>query len=195
MEELEKYDNNVSEEMLSMIKTSILKFKTTILDLTEIAKVQKQFETETDKVNLSEILDEVLLNINNTIIESKAEIKVDLKDCCLLNFSRKNIRSIFYNLISNAIKYHSPDRKPVIHIKTQIIDNFCLLSVQDNGLGFDEDQTDKIFIMFKRLHTHVEGTGVGLYIVKRIIENAGGKIEVESKKGVGSIFKVYFKIV
>jgi signal transduction histidine kinase len=67
------------------------------------------------------------------------------------------------------------------------------LTVQDNGLGMDMRQEEKIFALFKRLHNHVEGTGIGLYIVKKIVENAGGKIEVNSQVGVGSVFKVYFK--
>jgi signal transduction histidine kinase len=68
-----------------------------------------------------------------------------------------------------------------------------LLSVTDNGLGMNEENKNKIFGMFKRLHDHVEGSGVGLYIVKRIIDNSGGKIEVESELGKGSTFKVYLK--
>jgi signal transduction histidine kinase len=68
-----------------------------------------------------------------------------------------------------------------------------ILSVKDNGLGMDMADKDRIFSMFKRLHDHVEGSGVGLYIVKRIVENAGGFIEVESEVGVGSTFSVSFK--
>jgi signal transduction histidine kinase len=68
-----------------------------------------------------------------------------------------------------------------------------VLSVEDNGLGMDMQHEEKIFALFKRLHSHVEGTGVGLYMVRKIIENAGGRIEVESQVGVGSAFRVYFK--
>jgi signal transduction histidine kinase len=98
-----------------------------------------------------------------------------------------------YNLISNAIKYKSPDRKPVVSIRTEKVNGFCLISVKDNGLGLSPEQKEKIFQMFKRFHDHGEGTGIGLYIVKRIVDNAGGKIEVESEKDKGSEFKVYLK--
>ena len=70
-----------------------------------------------------------------------------------------------------------------------------MLEVADNGLGIKQEHQHKLFSMFKRLHTHVEGTGIGLYIVKRIIENNGGRIHVESKHGVGTTFRVYFKEV
>lgn len=65
--------------------------------------------------------------------------------------------------------------------------------MQDNGLGLKKEDHHKVFGMFKRLHTHVEGTGVGLAIVKRIVENCGGKIDFESELGEGSVFKVYLK--
>jgi signal transduction histidine kinase len=81
---------------------------------------------------------------------------------------------------------------PVVTIYCQRQDTYIVLSVQDNGLGIDMRQEEKLFALFKRLHSHVDGTGIGLYIVKRIIENAGGKIEVESKVGAGSTFRVFF---
>lgn len=66
-----------------------------------------------------------------------------------------------------------------------------VLSVKDNGLGLSEQQLPKLFTMFNRMHTHVEGTGIGLYIVKRIVENNGGKIVVNSTPNVGSTFQIY----
>jgi signal transduction histidine kinase len=65
--------------------------------------------------------------------------------------------------------------------------------VEDNGIGFPADKKEKIFTMFKRLHTHVEGTGIGLFIVKRIIDNTGSRIEVESTPGMGTTFKIYLR--
>jgi signal transduction histidine kinase len=72
-------------------------------------------------------------------------------------------------------------------------EEYTVISVQDNGLGVKLPDTTKIFTMFERLHTHVEGTGIGLFMVKRIIENAGGKIEVESQLGKGSKFTIVIK--
>jgi signal transduction histidine kinase len=106
-------------------------------------------------------------------------------------FSRKNLKSLLYNLLSNAVKYRSPDRTPLVRITCSTEQDYLVLTVEDNGLGFDMRQQDKLFALFKRLHNHVEGTGIGLYIVKKMLDNAGGRIEVESREGVGSTFRVY----
>jgi signal transduction histidine kinase len=110
-----------------------------------------------------------------------------------VKYGIKNIKSILYNLITNAIKFRSPERNPVIKISTRETKEGVLLIVEDNGLGLTPEEKNKLFIMFKRLHDHVEGTGVGLYIVKRIVESTGGKIEVESEKGKSTTFKVLLK--
>jgi signal transduction histidine kinase len=95
--------------------------------------------------------------------------------------------------LSNAIKYRSINRPLKIKIKTYKENNFLILSITDNGLGINYNQQSKLFTMFKRLHSHVEGTGIGLYIIKRIVENNQGKIEVQSEEGKGTTFKVYLQ--
>jgi two-component system, sensor histidine kinase and response regulator len=178
--------------LLEMIGKSINRFKGTIQDLTEITKIQKNLDDEVEVIDIKEILDDIKLSIQELIIKNSAEIKVDFSDCSQIKFSKKNFKSILFNLLSNAIKYRDPERKPKILIKTKVEGNYVLLSIKDNGLGMDLKADSKIFTMFKRLHDHVEGSGIGLYIVKRIVNNAGGKIEVESKVGQGSEFKIYF---
>jgi signal transduction histidine kinase len=98
-----------------------------------------------------------------------------------------------YNLLSNAIKFRSPARPCHIQLKTYLEGSYLILSIQDNGLGLSERKLKRLFTMFKRFHNHVEGTGIGLYITKRMIENTGGKIEVQSTEDQGTEFKVYFK--
>ena len=187
-------DNPELNKIRDMTTVSIMKFKSTLNDLTEISKVQKDNSDDVQNVNLVNLIDEVKEDIQTLIENSKAKININL-EVQELNFSSKNMRSILYNLISNAIKYSSPERKPIVNVTTKIIPNYTLLSVSDNGLGINPAYKSKLFGMFKRLHDHVEGSGIGLYIVKRIIENNGGKIEVESELNVGTTFKVYFKKV
>jgi PAS domain S-box-containing protein len=187
-DKIEKED----KDLLEMINISISKLKNTITELTEIGKMQKELEILTDEVFFKKILEEIKIDLADMIASSHAEISSDFKIDKIL-FSRKGLRSILYNLLSNSIKYKKLDVIPKIHIETNDGDEFTLLSVTDNGLGIEETQKEKAFGMFRRLHSHVEGTGVGLYIVKQIVNNAGGKIEIESKVGVGTTFKIYFK--
>ena len=175
-----------------LIYKSIEKFRNTIKDLTEVSKVQKETGEDVELINFAELMSETTENIHDLIEKSGATISTSFETPDLL-FSKKNIRSILYNLISNAVKYSSPDRKPVIKVSAKKDGEFIQLAVADNGLGIKASQKDKVFIMFKRLHDHVEGTGIGLYIVKRIVENSGGKIEVESEEGKGSVFRLWLK--
>ncbi|WP_051312951.1 sensor histidine kinase [Sporocytophaga myxococcoides] len=183
-------DGNVSV-FLSMMKTSVEKFKKTLLDLTEISKAQKSGEEPFEEIDIKELLEDIKSSLEIQINTTQAEIKTEFDCCSTIRFSRKNLKSIIYNLLSNALKFKAPQRRPEIFVKTRIEDGCIELSVKDNGQGFDIKQKAKIFDMFKRLQSEAEGTGVGLYLVKRIITNSGGKIEVESEIGKGSVFKVY----
>jgi signal transduction histidine kinase len=109
-----------------------------------------------------------------------------------VSFPRQYLRSIVYNLLSNALKYRSPQRRLEVKITTFREAGYTVFCVEDNGLGLAPGQTEKIFRMFRRMHTHVEGTGVGLYMVRQMLENYGGKIEAEGRPGEGMLFKVYF---
>ncbi len=178
-----------------MIAESVERFKRTISHLTEVSKLQKESDQQTVAVPVAQVVEEVVLDLGPAIEATGATIQVDVSACPTVQFSEKNARSIIYNLLSNAIKYRSPDRPPVVRVHCRLEGDFYVLSVADNGLGLDlsGDKREKLFAMFKRLHNHVEGSGVGLYMVKRMIDNAGGRIEVQSTLGEGTTFRVYFK--
>ncbi|MEJ7665240.1 MAG: ATP-binding protein [Hymenobacter sp.] len=86
-------------------------------------------------------------------------------------------------MLSNALKYRDPARPPVVHVRCHTLGASSVLEVTDNGLGLSESQQARLFGLFQRLHTHVEGSGLGLYTVKKIVENAGGTIAVHSQPG------------
>ena len=98
-----------------------------------------------------------------------------------------------YNLLSNAIKFTPPDQTPEVLVKTEKSGEYTLLSVKDNGVGIEEDKQQEIFSKFTRVRPEVEGSGVGLYIVSKMIGNHGGKIEVESKVNKGTTFNIYLR--
>ncbi|CAN5591148.1 response regulator [soil metagenome] len=185
----DKFDEE-DQKIFSMINLSINKFNKTIKDLTEISKVQKEIDDTWELVSLSEMVDDVKSDIQNLIQESEADIEEDYK-INMVMYAKKNIRSIIYNLLTNAIKYRAPDRALKIKIETFEEGEFCVFSIADNGLGLTKRQQSKLFTMFKRMHTHVDGSGIGLYIIKRIIENNGGKITLDSEIDKGSTFRAY----
>lgn len=184
--------NDDENELFDHVTLSLNKFNTTLKDLGSVISAQKDMEEEYEWLNLPAIVDDVKSDIENLINETNAQINTHF-EIHQIYFSRKNLRSIVYNLLSNAIKYRSPERTPVVEINSQEDENYVILQVKDNGLGLKDSQKEKMFSMFKRFHTHVEGSGVGLYLLKKIIDNSGGKILLESTEGIGSDFKIYLK--
>jgi PAS domain S-box-containing protein len=178
--------------ILQMMQGSVERFQKTIDHLTDLTKLQKEHVQLRQTVDLVAIVEEVRLDLAPLLESTSAQLEVDVNQCPTISFSQKNLRSVVYNLLSNALKYRHPSRQPKVCIRCQHADGYARLEVQDNGLGLDTAQQIRLFGMFQRLHDHVEGTGIGLYMVKRMVENAGGNIQVESQPGVGSTFTVSF---
>lgn len=182
-----------TRRITSLMGESVERFKRTIANLTEVVKLQKEHGGEAVSVNLLQVIREVILDLEPMVQSSDARVEVDVTDCLPVRFSEKNLRSVVYNLLSNALKYRSRERVPRVLIHCQNTPEYYVLAVEDNGLGMESERLSQLFTMFKRFHDHVEGSGIGLYMVKKMVENAGGRIEVESQVGVGSTFKVYFR--
>ncbi len=179
------------QRIVNLIQDSVERFKKTITNLTEIVKLQKEHNREAVLVDLPQIVGEVMLDLEASIQSVGARVAVDVAACPPVRFSEKNLRSVVYNLVSNALKYRSPDRVPEVRVWCESTPAFHILTVADNGLGIEAERLSQLFTMFRRFHDHVEGTGIGLFMVKKMVENAGGKITVESRVGEGSTFRVY----
>ena len=167
-----------------------------LADLLAYTEVGADVETPLEPVDLNELLDRVLDNLKVAIAANDAIVAVDPLPRAKVHAS--HIVSLFQNLISNAIKYHGPDR-PRIHISAcgtlpgESQAEVVQFSVSDNGIGIEPEYHDKIFVAFKRLHgKSIPGTGIGLAICQRIVERYGGRIWVESEAGRGSTF--YFTL-
>lgn len=191
--EKEKSEKKSESEMvlLQHMDKNISKFKKTINELMEISKIQREIDEEKEQINLREFVKEVITDFDFTIRDTGAALDLDLQTE-YISFSKKNLRSILSILLSNSLKYRAENRKLIIKIAAFEDENFTIIEVTDNGLGFNVNK-DKVFGMFKRFHNHVEGSGIGLYIVKKIMDNYGGKIEVESKEDEGSTFTLLIK--
>ncbi len=178
--------------VLGMMQGAIERFQLTIAQLTDLAKLQQAHTQPAEEVNLPALVEAVRLDLAALLDEAHAELRVSLDSCATISFAPQHLRSIIYNLLTNAIKYRSPHRPLAIDLRCLAQPGSTVLEVQDNGLGLTADQQGKLFGMFRRLHDHVPGSGMGLYMVKRIVENAGGTIVVHSQLDEGSTFTVSF---
>jgi len=181
------------KKLFNMMTVSIERLKSTINSLTDISKISKNLDEQVEPLSFKEILEDVKADVYQSFKDVNTTITEELQ-IQSVNFVKPNLRSITLNLLSNAFKYRSFDRPLEVKIRTYKDEEYIVFSIEDNGLGIKEEHKEKLFKLFRRLHSHVEGSGVGLYLIKRIIENAGGKIEVESKENVCTIFKIYFPL-
>ena len=186
--------------LLAMMQGAADRLKGTIGHLTDVAKLQQLYELPTAEIDLAALVEKVQADLHPLLVAAGGQLHLDVAACPTLAFAEKNLRSIVYNLLSNALKYRHPDRAPEVWLRTYPAalngSRSAVLEVQDNGLGLTlgPEQERKLFALFERLHDHVEGTGMGLYIVKKIVENAGGRIEVESALGQGTLFRLHLPL-
>ena len=157
-----------------------------ITDLLEYSKLTR-IEPKFTKVNLNKVLDDALINLVIPIEENNAIITYD--NLPTINGDENSLIMILQNLIGNAIKYHGPNQ-PKIHISVKKEKNQNIISVKDNGIGIKPEHLKRIFKVFQRLHRQEEypGTGIGLAIAQKIVQQHGGKIWVESEYGKGTTF-------
>ncbi|MBT2163452.1 ATP-binding protein [Zobellia barbeyronii] len=163
-----------------------------ITALNKVIAMKSTFNGIREDVVFAEVVGKVKAVLSDDIIKSRTIIKEDFSGCSVVKYSPIHMESIIQNLMSNSLKYRHPKRKPIIKITTKEVNGKVQLTFKDNGLGFDQSVSNKIFGLFKRMHTHVEGLGVGLYIIHSIVTESGGKIEVESQVNKGTEFKIQF---
>ncbi|MBO9698651.1 MAG: hybrid sensor histidine kinase/response regulator [Sporocytophaga sp.] len=185
-------DSDQVENVLSMLGHSVTQLKETVQDLLKVIQVQKERLEEPDNFDCKEVIEEIKFSIKELIEEAAAIIITDIQRCDELKLTKSDFRSIIYNLMSNAIKYRSPKRIPEVQVKMYETDEHFVIKVSDNGLGIPEDQQQKLFSIFKRVYSHVEGSGIGLFIVKKAVERYNGYISVESAVDKGTEFKIFF---
>jgi light-regulated signal transduction histidine kinase (bacteriophytochrome) len=187
-----KFDSDADEFMGYTVEAAI-RMKDQIEGLLEFSRVATKGK-EFEQVDLNEVLNQTINILNVSITECKADINYDELPLVMGDFGQ--LQRVFQNLISNAIKFRKCEEQLRIHISSRkdTQNNQYILSVTDNGIGIEEQYSERIFVIFQRLHTRdvYKGTGIGLSIVKKIIERHGGHIWVESEYNKGSTF--YFTI-
>lgn len=174
------------------INKSLSSLNNIIHDLSSIIDIRNAVVQVKQKVVLTDEVESIRSLLIKQIHDQHVSIETDFKEIPSIISVKAMINSILYNLISNAIKYRSPDRPPRIKIISSHIGNYIRIDVTDNGLGLDLVRfKENLFGLYKRFHTHTEGKGLGLFLVKLQSEVLGGYVEVESTQGIGTTFSVY----
>lgn len=194
--QLKKISTDKSKTFLILFKileNSIKKMQFIIKELTDSGKLRAKDKIEEELIDFQTIIKDVRLTLSGTINESKAVINSNLNVTQIL-YSRRKLRSIVYNLVNNSIKFHSPDKAPIISITTNKEKKYVVITIKDNGIGIDKSEHKSVFSKYSRVENTVEGSGVGLYLVNEIVAKSGGKIILKSEPGKGAEFKVYLPV-
>jgi signal transduction histidine kinase len=177
-------------------------------DLLAYSQVSRE-AAEKEEIDLNEKLKNVLGDLELEVQQKNAQITAEKLP--IITGNRRQLQQLFQNLISNALKYSKPNEQPLVHISAEKIKGidvkprlpaeenkklYHLIEVRDNGIGFDQKDAERIFNVFTRLHGNAEyrGTGVGLSIAQRVVQNHNGYIWAESSPGIGTSFKVLLPV-
>ncbi|WP_074987955.1 PAS domain-containing sensor histidine kinase [Rufibacter ruber] len=182
--------SNVFEQALANLKKSVFKLDTILRDLSLVLSIRdKQEVLEKEPVSLADICEQAWQNFQESLSGCGGSMRFDIETGLSVKADRAYLFSIFYNLISNAIKYRSDHRPLQIEVKAYHIPEGKTIIFSDNGTGFDQAKAgNNVFKLYKRFHTNKQGRGIGLYLVKTQVEAMGGKIAVESKLNEGTRF-------
>ena len=191
-------DNSVNDEERSYfvngIAESVKKLDSVIIDLNTMIQSRNSDNENKETVYFSDILIDIKSGIQGVEDNGLPTIKSDFSEVNTMNTLKSYIHSIFYNLISNSIKYKRQAVPAVIEIKSKKVNNKIELTFKDNGMGIDlKTKGDQVFGLYKRFHVNAaEGRGMGLFMVKTQVETLGGKISLQSEVNSGTEFKIEF---
>jgi PAS domain S-box-containing protein len=198
--------SDVGKDKFQRMQNAAKRMQTLINDLLSYSRTNVQ-ERVFEKTDLSKIIDEVKEDLKEEL-EQKGGV-IEKNKTCVVDVIPFQFRQLLYNLISNSLKFSKPEIPAVIKIDSQIIkgssvthqkvtenSNYCHISISDNGIGFDQQYSAKIFEVFQRLHGKLEytGTGIGLAIVKKIVENHNGFITASGEQNKGATFDIYIPV-
>ncbi|MBF9143989.1 sensor histidine kinase [Hymenobacter properus] len=180
--------------VLRLVDTSLQDLSKTIHDLSAVVQAERMTGGQpTEKVVLADLTNEILTLLQPQIAAAEGRVQTDFTALPALQFERISLRTILLNLLGNALKYRHPERPAQVEVRSYYDAGQPVLEVRDNGLGIDlERHGGEIFQLFRRFHPQASsGTGVGLFLVNRLVQARGGRIEVTSQEGQGTTFRLY----
>ncbi|WP_339925410.1 ATP-binding protein [uncultured Cyclobacterium sp.] len=183
-----------NREVWENLKISTNLLDTTLQDLIEVVSIKKQKIPKVEQIDFKLLLNNIEKSLFNQLKESGIKIEKDFSGLNDINYVYAHLENFFMNFMTNSVKYKHPERSPIVKIKTYIENEYCVIRFEDNGIGLDlRRYGDRIFGLYQRFHNHVEGKGLGLYLIREQIRAHDGKIEIESEVGKGTVFKVYLR--
>ncbi|MFA9191428.1 PAS domain-containing sensor histidine kinase [Flavobacterium sp. FZUC8N2.13] len=186
-------ENKETLEFIKILKSTTDTLKENLNEYIKLLNSKNESNSQLEEIDLNSCLNEVLISINSLIENSKATINTDFSEVEKINFNKSYLKSIFLNLITNAIKYVKPNTLANISIHTVRKNNSVQLIISDNGIGFDMEKVKgKIFGLHQTFNNHIDSNGIGLYLVHNHITNLGGHISLESEINKGSRFVITF---
>lgn len=191
--EMTSTDSEKKATIFEKLNYSAVQLKKMIEELLEATKREINTEQSYELIDFKKLYQEVEASMDQFISSAGAKITTDFTRYPLIYYSYQDLKSIVSNLLSNAVKYRSPDRQAEITIRTEKEALGPVLIVKDNGIGIDlEKEGDRLFKKYQRFSDQSEGSGLGLWIIKEIVEKNGGRIELNSHVNEGTTFKVIF---
>ncbi len=189
----QSYDAETKLILTEALNSDVKRLENVIVDLNTILQTKREITEMKELVSLGELVSDIKMSINDLIQMQGVHITTDFTEVDEIHTIKSYIQSIFFNLITNSIKYRKPFTVSLIEIKSQIIDGKLVLVFKDNGSGIDlVKKGDQIFGLYKRFHANTEGKGMGLYMVKTQVETLGGQISVDSAINNGTEFRIEF---
>ena len=165
----------------------------TLENLNEVLAISTKINLKKSSINLNKNIDKIKQNLTVLLKKERVKIINTISDQVCISAVPAYAESIITNFITNAVKYRSQERHPIIKLSVTKDDGYTVLSIEDNGLGIDlKKYGDKLFGMYKTFHDHPDARGIGLYLSKNQIEAMNGKMTVTSTVGVGTTFNIYF---
>jgi PAS domain S-box-containing protein len=180
-------------KMIDYLRESCKSLLLTLNELNDVLKVKQSGSIEKQTLHLREVFSKVKSMFHNKISRLSASVTADFSEAETIEYPNIYAESIFLNLLSNALKYHHPDRRPEIHFRSYRLDKTPYLEVRDNGIGIDMDQFGhQVFKMRKTFHDRPDSRGIGLFMIRNQVEAMGGEITVQSQVDAGTTFTVQF---
>ena len=181
-------------EMMQLLKSVSNSLDETMKHLNEVVNINTNINLVTKPLNLIKYIDKAKEVLSEQILSNKVTLTTNIPEDATINYNSAYLESILYNLVSNAIRYRHPQRKPIISINLYQQNDKTIIEVSDNGIGIDlVRNADKIFGMYKTFSSNSDARGIGLFITKNQVDAMGGSITVDSIPNEGTTFKIYVK--